>query len=279
MGYIRIFCRGYKVPPQINPDLRIYMMSAFVVSALARRPNGVCSMDLVTDQNLLIFIKKSQGGDLNALEKLLESYKPFVMKTAVQHCKRMLEWGRDDELSVGLIAFNSAIATFDPARKVPFSSYCKIVIVNRLKDYARSKSKDLRALPLDCENLNICLEGQAAKENFHQTTIEYERREEMERLEGILAEYSIDFGALADVSPKHRDSRKTLLQVARQLAHNKELWNFLVKRKQLPLNELEEVCGIKRKTLERGRKFIIASAIIMANLDQFIHLSSYVNFK
>ncbi len=236
-------------------------------------------MDLVTDQSLLLFIKKSQAGDHNALERLLEAYKPFVMKTAVQYCKRMLEWGHDDELSIGLMAFNSAVYSYDPGRKVPFSSYCKTVIVNRLKDYTRSKSKELRVVPLDHEDLNTFYEGQVARENFHQTTIECERREEMERLEGILAEYSIDFEDLVDVSPKHRDSRKTLLQAARKLAHTDELWDFLTNRKQLPLNELEKACGIKRKTLERGRKFIIASAIIMANLDQFIHLSSYVKFK
>jgi len=236
-------------------------------------------MDLVTDQSLLLFIKKSQAGDHNALERLLEAYKPFVMKTAVQYCKRMLEWGHDDELSIGLMAFNSAVSTFDPGKKVPFSSYCKIVIVNRLKDYTRSKSKELHIVPLDQEDMNTYYEGQVAQEHFHQSAIEYERREEMERLEGILADYSIDFEDLVDVSPKHRDSRKTLLQAARKLAHTGELWDFLTNRKQLPLNELEKACGIKRKTLERGRKFIIASAVIMANLDQFIHLSSYVSFK
>lgn len=236
-------------------------------------------MDLITDQSLLLFIKRSQAGDQSAFEKLFEAYKPFVMKTTVQYCKRMLEWGHDDELSIGLMAFNSAVYSYDPGRKVPFASYCKVVIVNRLKDYTRSKSKELRVVPLDHEELNTYYEGQIARENFHQTTIENERREEMERLEGILADYSIDFEDLVNVSPKHRDSRKTLLQAARKLAYTDELWEFLTKRKQLPLNELEKACGIRRKTLERGRKFIIASAVIMANLDQFIHLGSYVNFK
>lgn len=236
-------------------------------------------MDLVIDQSLLNDIKKIQNGDQDALEKLLADYRPFILKTAVQFCKRMLEWGHDDELSIGLMAFDSAVITYDPEKKIPFLSYCRVVIVNRLTDYARQQSKHHNVVHLGHEELNIYFEGLIAQEDYLNKNIEDERREEMEHLEEILSDYDIGFEDLVQVSPKHRDSRETLFQVARKLAQTDELWNMLTKKKQLPLNELEQACGVKRKTLERGRKFIIASAMILANLDQFIYLSSYINLN
>lgn len=237
------------------------------------------SMDLIADGSLLHNIIKIQDGDQTTLEKLIEDYKPFILKTAVQFCKRMLVWGHDDELSISLIAFDAAVTTYDPGKEVPFLSYCRVVIVNRLKDHARSQVKDQKLVQLDDGALNNYLEGKVAQEAYLRKSIEDERREELEHLENILADYSIGFEDLVEVSPKHQDYRKTLLLVARKLTQTDELWNMLTSRKRLPLNELEEACGVKRKTLERGRKFIVACAVILYNIDQFIHLSSYINLN
>jgi RNA polymerase sigma factor len=236
-------------------------------------------MELVADQSLLNDIRKIKNGDQTILEKLIDDYKPFILKTTVQFCKRMLEWGRDDELSIGLMAFNSAVTTFDPEKMDPFLSYCRVVIFNRLKDYARKQVKDKNIVQIGDEGLNDYFEGQIAQEDYLNKNIEDERREELEHLENILSLYSIGFDDLIEVSPKHRDYRKTLLQVAHKLSQTEELWNILTKKKQLPLTELEKACGVKRKTLERGRKFIIASAILLANLDQFFYLSMYIDLQ
>jgi len=235
-------------------------------------------MDSIAHQSLLENIKKIQNGDQNLLEKLIDDYRPFIMKTVAQFCKRMLVWGHDDELSIGLIAFDSAVNTYDPDKNIPFQSYCRVVIVNRLKDYARMQVKYENLIHLGDEDLNTYFEGQIAHEDYLNKAIEAERREEMEHLENLLAEYAIGFEDLVDVSPKHRDSRQTLLEVARNIVQNEELWKILKNKKQLPLNELERLCGVKRKTLERGRKFIIASAVLMYHMDQFIYLGSYINF-
>ncbi|MEQ8237154.1 MAG: RNA polymerase sigma-I factor [Syntrophomonadaceae bacterium] len=235
-------------------------------------------MDSIAHQSLLDSIRKIQNGDQNLLEKLIDDYRPFIMKTVAQFCKRMLVWGHDDELSIGLMAFDSAVNTYDPDKKIPFQSYCRVVIVNRLKDYARTQVKYENLIHLCDEDLNKYFEGQIAHEDYLNKAIEAERREEMEHLESLLSEYSIGFEDLVDASPKHKDSRKTLLEVAHKLAQNEELWKMLNSKKQLPLNELEKICGVKRKTLERGRKFIIASAVLLYNINQFIYLGSYINF-
>lgn len=236
-------------------------------------------MDLAAEQSLFFSIKKIQDGDQNALERLIEQYKPFIMKITSQFCKRMVVWGHDEELSIGLVAFNSALNTYDLKKKTPFLSYCRVVIENRLKDYVRSQAKYQSTVHLDNHYVNNYFEGKVAQEDYLNKRVEDERRQEMEHLEEILSNFSISFEDLVEVSPKHRDSRQTLVKVAHTLSQREELWHMLTARRQLPLNELERVCGVKRKTLERGRKFIIATAVILYNLDQFIHLNSYINFS
>ncbi len=219
-----------------------------------------------------------QKGDRTARDKLVEEYKPFIWKTANQLCKRMLEWGRDDELSIGLIAFNSAIDTFDPEKQIPFLAYCRIVIQNRLKDHFRKESKHLNLYPLDDESGASALEGRTAWEHYVNMTIEDERREELGRFESLLSDYAISLEDLVEASPKHRDYRLTLFKVASLLLEAHSMMEYLSTRKQLPLNELEKVSGINRKTLEKGRKFIIASALVLNELNDFLYLRSYINF-
>ncbi len=81
-----------------------------------------------------------------------------------------------------------------------------------------------------------------------------------------------------EVSPRHRDYRLTLFRVASRLVQTDSLMAYLISKKQLPLGELEKSSGVNRKTLERGRKFIIASALILSKPDEFVYLRSYINF-
>jgi RNA polymerase sigma factor len=233
-------------------------------------------MDSDAYRDLLSTLIQIKNGNQSAREKLVEEYKPFVLKTANQFCKRVLDWGRDDELSIGLIAFNSAIDTFDQNRQIPFLPYCRVVIVNRIKDHFRKESRYRNLNALDDENL--FLESQTAWDNYANRTIEDERREELEQFEKILAEFSIGFEDLVEVSPRHRDYRLTLFKVAGRLVQIESLMEYLRSKKQLPLTELEKASGVNRKTLERGRKFIIASALVLSKPDEFVYLRSYINF-
>jgi len=235
-------------------------------------------MDLSKYDLLLKTISAIKDGDYSARERLVEQYKPFILKTASQFCHRMLEWGRDDELSIGLIAFNSAIDSFQPERKVPFLAFCRLVIINRLKDYYRQTAKHETDYRYDDENVSDYLEHKTAWESFRSMTIEDERREEIEEYERLLSEYGISFEDLVKVSPRHRDYRRDLLKAASRLAASPNLLEYLNRKKQLPLSELEKASGLKRKTLERGRKFIIASALILSRPEQFVYLRSYINF-
>jgi RNA polymerase sigma factor len=234
------------------------------------------------EQQLLDALLRIKNGDRRAREKLVAEYRPFVLKTAIGLCKRGLEWGRDDELSIGLIAFNHAIDAFDPERRVPFLPYCRVVISNQIRDHFRKEARHRHNISLDAEPQEgmpaTAADYQAAWEEYQNRTIEDERREELELFAELLAEYDTSFDDLVEVSPKHRDSRAVLLKAARDLSARRELMNHLTSKKQLPLKELELVSGVRRKTLERGRKFIITCALILSRSEEFVYLRSFINF-
>lgn len=234
------------------------------------------------EQQLLDALLRIKNGDRRAREKLVAEYRPFVFKTAISLCKHGLEWGRDDELSIGLIAFNHAIDTFDPERRVPFLPYCRVVIANQIRDHFRKEARHGRNISLDAEPQEgmpaATADCQAAWDEYQNRTIEDERREELELFAKVLEEYDTSFDDLVEVSPKHRDSRAVLLNAARALSARRELMTHLTSKKQLPLKELELVSGVRRKTLERGRKFIITCALILSRSEEFVYLRSYINF-
>lgn len=240
-------------------------------------------MTLNHHQELLDSIKKIKKGDLVERNNLIKEYKPFIWKTAFALCKRKLDWGIDDELSEALIGFNDALDAYQEETQVPFLPFAKVVIHNRLKDYFRKQGKYRIECPFEFElhegDLYNPADAKAAWEDFHNKTIEEERQEEIERFERLIESFGIEFEDLVLVSPKHRDSRETLFNVAKTLVGKDDLMEYFLSKKQLPLKSLMRATKVNKKTLERGRKFIIATALVLHYKHDFIYLWSYINLR
>ncbi|WP_434510979.1 RNA polymerase sigma-I factor [Desulfitobacterium sp. AusDCA] len=208
-------------------------------------------------------------------EDFLEESQPFIRHVANQVCHRVLDWGRDEELSEAMIAFNEAIDHYEEERGVPFLAYARLLIKRRLVDYYR-KQKLREALPLDQEDVGQAAEIHLGLQEFREREQNNERAQEVREFAQALAQYDLDFDALASVSPKHRDTRETLLRVARILANDPELWGPVEKKKKIPMQALALKTQVHPKVLERGRKFILAVSVLIANQHDFIYLREYV---
>lgn len=224
-----------------------------------------------------------QTGDDQTRDCFLAEYQPFVAKVASTLCKRYLEWGRDDELSIALIAFNHAIDNYKAEKGVPFLPFSRLVIENRLKDYFKKEARHQHsslyiAASEEGEQEFSPGEIEQAWTTYQNLTIEDERNQEIEELDKLLNAYGIQFDDLVDASPKHRDTRQTMIRAARNLAGEPVLMNYLKAKKMLPAKELSLATGIHRKTLEKGRKYIITLALIMDQPNEFLYLRTYINF-
>lgn len=232
-------------------------------------------MDDLTVREALL--SRAQNGDREAREELVERHRHFILSTASVCCKKRIGWS-DDTASIALIAFNEAVDAYKENRGVPFPVFARLLIRNRIADYFRKeRRKGAESLEELAASGNLALAAVAYNRFAEEETVR-ERREEIKRYNDLLREFGLSFRQLADASPKHRDARANFLRVARVLAENEALFKRLLQTKRIPLTELSVATGVPRKTLERGRRYILAISLIFGYPEEFTYLYSYLKY-
>lgn len=219
------------------------------------------------EQILRDALLSAQQGDSLAREELIKSHRVFIAKASSKICNRYLAWDNDDELSIALIAFNEAIDHFDPQAGASFYSFAQTVMRRRLVDYFRKEGKHqhLSLSPLNAEDEELSrYDLEASQEQYEEGQHKTEFAQVVENYVRVLKAYGVTLNDLVKISPKHRDSKQTLIRVALALNHHPTLLAQLKRQKLLPIKELELLTGIKRKVIEKGRKYVIALALILS---------------
>ena len=93
-------------------------------------------------------LKQIKDGDNLLKEKFIEDYKPFIIKTVSRVTGKYVQIENSEEYSIGLIAFNEAIETFDEHKNPSFLNFCKQVIKRRIIDYIRKNKKTVKYILL-----------------------------------------------------------------------------------------------------------------------------------
>lgn len=228
------------------------------------------------NQSLEQTLPLAQKGDLCARDYLIQSHRDFIARIGSKACNRFLTWD-DDELSIALLAFNEAIDKFNPGEGASFHTFAHRVIHNRLVDYFRKESKHrhLSLSPMDPDDEELSqFDLQYSSEQYQETENQAILAEVLESYMETLAEYGVTLDDLVKVSPKHKDSKETLLTVAVKLSREHTLLESLKKNKLLPIKELELLTGVKRRVLEKGRKYLIALVLIFTE-PRFYPLKSF----
>lgn len=233
------------------------------------------------DQTLEEALFAVQKGDLLGREDLIKQHRDFILKTASRICNRFLSWDNDDELSVALLAFNEAIDKYNSCEGMQFHHFARRIIHDRLVDYFRKEVKH--------KHISfITLDRQQEESNTYDVEYSYARFQEdsqqdafgevVERYIQELANYGVTLDDLIKVSPKHRDSKKTLMNVAFKITNEPALLEYLYTQKMLPLKKVELLTGVKRKVLERGRKYLIALTLILSD-PKYSSLKSFTEYN
>ncbi|MFT9497424.1 RNA polymerase sigma-I factor [Anaerosolibacter sp.] len=232
----------------------------------------------MTDDQNVDLINRAKT-DFLAREKLFHQYRPQIKYIASNICKRPLDWDTDDELSISLIAFNSAIDTYDESKGMKFINYAKMLIHHGLVDYFRKEARfqyaSLDTLTED-ETVNM-FEVKHAYKNYQETKASESQKEMVEDFNQILSKFDITLSDLVDVSPKHIDTRNTLTKIAQTLVADPVLFSSLLQSRRLPIKELILLTGTSRKVIENGRKYIIAVALILGK-EEFSGIKHFIRF-
>ncbi len=211
------------------------------------------------------WLELAASGDKEAREKLIKIYRPFILREGGRVCRRVLSWGHDDETSIALIAFNEAIDAYRCTKGSSFNQFCRMVIRRRLYDHFRREGK-----ATDIPDS----EGVIAHSVFEEDWDRVEREEEVEKYRDLLNKFNLSFEIIAKVQPKHRLTRQKLRQTAILLAEDDEMMSYLLDKGKLPKQRLCEMAGVTSRTMDRGRTYVIALALLLSR-DDLPHLQGY----
>lgn len=224
-------------------------------------------------------IRRAQAGDDRAREEILERFIPFAVGVASRQVGRYLSRGQDEEVSVALIALNEAIDAYRTDRGRAFAGFVGQVVRRRLVDqHRRMTRREVVASDLEEEDEDghpqlVAFDQEAVLHHVREEETT-DRREEIFLYQRELIKFGLDLGELVRLSPRHADARRTALAVARLVAADPSLRNYLVGRRELPLKDLAQRVSISRKTLERHRRYIIALAVALCG--DFPFLKDYL---
>lgn len=184
------------------------------------------------------------------LNELIQEYKPFIRKSVYETCHKYVQWGRDEELSVGMIAFEEAIRRFNPAKGF-FLSIAKQTIRSRVIDYLRKEHKNSN---LNFDEINeIIIDDFSTKEQLS---------DEIYELDLYLNNFNISFQQLPEISPVKKTLRYELKEVAKYVASVEGMTNKFLEKKSLPMKKIAKDTEISIKKLERNRIYIITMVLI-----------------
>lgn len=231
-----------------------------------------------SDTALNELVWKAKTGDEKVMNDLLIAFTPFMKKTASFVCNRFIDES-DEEFSIAIVGFHEAVLKYNPEENASLQTFAHLIMKRRLIDHIRKEA---------VRNTNIFLsiddeEGENDRNYaFDESSIfayseerqAEERREEMVEYGRLLQGFGLSFNELAEVSPKHADSRKTAFQIAQIIAETPEFSNYLLENKKLPIKQLEDIVEVSRKTIERHRKYIIAVTLLLTN--DFTYIKEYV---
>jgi len=213
----------------------------------------------------------ARDGDAKAREDLIRDYTPFILKTASAGARRYLVQGRDEEVSVGMQAFNEAISAYSSDRP-GFLAFAATVIRRRLIDYYRKeKRRDEVPFSALAEDEGTDTEWPASLEAHKAFVTEdwsqvLERRDDIQRWTEVLGFYRLTLKDVVNSVPKHSDARERAIRTAVLVARDPELKRKFIKNRKLPIEDLlrlapEEVSS--KKTLERQKAYITAVAAVL----------------
>lgn len=206
---------------------------------------------------------------VQAADQLIGDYLPFIRAETAKFLKRPPEEGRDDELSIAMIAFHEAIGGYAKHRG-SFLKYASMLIRSRLIDYARKERRHRQTVSLDApaageESATLGETLPEERDHPEESAHRQATRQEIEELSRQMESFGVSLSDVADNCPKQQ---RTLLACRKALAYAREnswLLEELVHGKKLPLAKLSDGSGVERKTLERHRKYLVALLLIYTN--------------
>ena len=224
--------------------------------------------------------------DPDGMNEFIKQHKSFIASCAYKTTGRFVTES-DDAFQIAMIAFYEAMNKYD-AEKGGFLSFASLVIKRRILDELDREKRHAGEIPADMTDAAEdeyeydpvsagVMEGlgSAAREVYVKEQRNQDIKDEIVQLSEILGGYGFSFYDLTKCNPVSRKTKEACDSVINAVRTDPALFYKMKQTKNLPIKELCDVTGVKRKILERHRKYLIAVSEIMNG--EYDRLQEYVN--
>ena len=118
---------------------------------------------MLNQETLLDYLRKAQGGDEKAKEKIFEHNSPLIKSIIRRFIDKGVEY--EDLYQIACIGFMKAINNFDESYDVKFSTYCVPMVIGEIKRYIRDNGaiKVSRNLKILANKINRFIDDYQSK--------------------------------------------------------------------------------------------------------------------
>lgn len=176
----------------------------------------------------------------------------------------------DEEWSIALLAVNEALDSYEQTRG-KFWNYAALVIGSRIKDHYRAALKYRHEISVSSQVFGENIEDDEGQLGIQieirdktAVYVDTDLRDELEELGKELSDYDIDLFELPKYSPKSQKTKSACRECVAAMFLPPPLVELLRRTRNLPVKEIMGRVRVKRKLIDRHRKFIVASALIEA---------------
>ena len=220
--------------------------------------------------------------------ELIQKNEQAILKIASARCHRYITKS-DDEWSVALYAFSTAIDRYDES-KGSFEAFAGVSIEHALVDHYRHNKAALMEISLDEEGeysedelTDPGMERAALKSLRIQDINRYKEeerqrslKEEIEEVNAILKKWGYSFYELVDYAPRQNRSMEACRLVLRYMLKHSELTQKALRDGQLPVRDILKATGVPKKIPERHRKYLLMALLVLDG--DYPLLAQYLKF-
>lgn len=206
--------------------------------------------------------------DMREADELIRTYMPFIRTETAKWLKRPPQEGRDDELSIAMIAFHEAVQGYSRVRG-SFLKYAALTIKSRLIDYHRREQRHRNAVSLDTpadeDESPLSQTIQDGRNHEEELAVREATRGEIEELSRQMEAFGLCLEDVAENCPKQQRTLEACRNVLRYARETEGILEEFLRTKRLPITQLSAGSGVEKKTLERHRKYLAALLLIYSN--------------
>lgn len=208
--------------------------------------------------------------DNSLRDNFIQKYTNFILSSARKATGRYVDKS-DDEFSVALAAFDEAITRYNTDKGDFFAFASRVIHSRIIDDIRKNRAPAIPFSALEQEDKD----GSAISFDAPgKSDIATDMQLEFLSVRDELVKFDISFFDLTKCSPKTKKTRTEASKVIRFITHDEDALNSVKKRGVLPAGLIIAQTGVNRKILDRHRKYIIATVIILSG--DYPSISDYI---